>query len=305
MKKLAFPLLLAFVLLISYAFFNNPAAFFTDIINTLEIWLFKVYPSIFTFYILASILVNTKLINVIIYLFRPLFRYLRFSDENSLYLFTISIFIGNPASASLICETLKKGQITKNQANNLLKYSAFLNPFFIISFLTALKLNYALIVIFVHVFANFLIVFFLNRKNPPTKIKAQKPTFSLGEILTSVQNVIHLLLLISGIMVLCNILRFSLLTVLDKMAVDNDFIKIILANIEISIGLNTVISSNLSLFLTLLLFSIFTSFAGISIHLQVYTVIKEEGLIYKNFFMYRILQAAIAACLFIILWLII
>lgn len=305
MKKLTFPLLLASILLISYSFFINPAAFFNDIINTLEIWLFKVYPSIFTFYILASILVNTKLINVLIYFLRPLFKYLRFSDENSLHLFMVSIFVGNPTSASLVCEALKKDEITKNQANNLLKCSSFLNPFFIISFLSTLKLKYALIVIFVHIFANFLIVFFQNKKNPPTEIKPSKLTFSLADILTSVQNVIHLLLLISGIMVLCNIIRFSLLTVLGKIGIDMEFIKIILASIEISIGLNSIISSGLSLFLTLFLFSLFSSFAGISIHMQVYTVIKEEGLSYKNFLIYRIIQAAIAASLFIILWLLI
>ena len=90
-----------------------------------------------------------------------------------------------------------------------------------------------------------------------------------------------------------------------KIGIDLEFIKIILASIEISIGLNSIISSGLSLFLTLFLFSLFSSFAGISIHMQVYTVIKEEGLSYKNFLIYRIIQAAIAASLFIILWLLI
>lgn len=302
MKKITLFLLLASIFLISYAFFINPSAFFADIIRTLEIWLFKVYPSIFTFYILASLLVNTKLINTIIYIFRPLFKHLRFSSENSLHLFIISIFVGNPSCASLICEALKKGELTKTEADNLLKCSAFLNPLFIISFLTHLKLRYAALIIFVHIFANFIIVFLVNRKNPITQIKPSKLSFAFTEILTSVQNVIYLLLLISGIMVLCNIIRYSILTFFSQFSLSNKILNIIIANIEISIGLNTIVKAELSLFWTLFLFSIFTSFSGISIHLQVLSVIKEEKLKYKNYLYYRFLQSAISASLFLIIW---
>lgn len=298
MKKL---LLLAFLFLIAFAFFYNPSLFIADIIRTLEVWLFKVYPSIFTFYILASLLINTKLINSIIYFFRVLPKQLRFPSENSLHLFLTSVFIGNPASASLICEALKKGRILRREAEDLLKCSAFLNPFFIVSFLAHLDLKYSILILFVHVSSNFLIAFLINRKNPTTRISPSKITFSLTDIMTSVQNVIHLLLLISGIMVFANILRYSLTLVLDILGFDFLFLKLLTANLEITLALDTLISSGLALFPTLLLFSLSTAFAGISIHLQVFSVIKEE-LSFKTFFLHRLLQSLFSGIIFLILW---
>jgi hypothetical protein len=305
MKKIVFLFLLLTIVLIGYSFFINPADFFSNIINTLEIWLYKVYPSIFTFYILASLLVNTKLINVLIYLLRPIFRYLRFSNENALHLFIISIFVGNPSSASLICEALKKNDLTKKEANDLLKYSAFLNPFFIISFLLGYNIKYAILIITVHILSNFIIVFILNRKNPKTEINTSKISFSIPEVLSSIQNVIYLLLLISGIMVFCNILKFSLNTALSSFSLDNKIFDIILANIEVALGLNTLVNIGFTPFITLLLFSFISSFAGISIHLQVFSVIKEEELNYKGFLEFRFIQAILSVMLFIFLWLII
>ena len=300
MKKAFF--LLAFIFLIGSAFFLNPAAFMADIVATLEVWLFKVYPSIFTFYILAALLINTKLINAIIHLFRALFKHLRFKSENSLRLFITSIFVGNPASASLICEALKREEMGKDEAEDLLKCSAFLNPFFIVSFLTSLHIKNALLIIFVHVFSNLAIALAVNRKNPPTLIKPSRITFSFSEIMTSVQNVIRLLLLISGIMVFANILRYSLLSFLNLLSLDHRALHLLIANMEISLALHTLVNSGLPLFLTLLLFSVSSSFAGVSIHLQVYSVIREEKLSYKIFLIHRLLQALLSGFLFLMLW---
>lgn len=305
MKTVGFLLLLFLVGIIAYSFLSNPTAFFANITKTLEIWLYKVYPSIFTFYMLSSLLINTRIINKLIYYLRPFFQFLKFKNENALHLFILSIFVGNPTSASLICEALNKDAINQEDGNILLKCASFLNPFFIISFLSVYDMKYALLVIIAHVGSNFLITLALNHHNERTIIHNQALKFSLNDFLQAINKVIALLLMISGIMVFCNILKYSITLVLDSLGWYNTFLAVILANLEVAVGLNSIIRMEMELFPTLLLAAFLCSFGGVSIHLQVVNTIGGEKLRYSAFFKYRLLQAILSVLLVSILFLII
>lgn len=302
MKKLLLLILIVLIGIIVYSFLINPGLFLANIIKTLEIWLYKVYPSIFTFYLLASLLINTRLIDKIIYWLRPLFKPLKFSNENALHLFLLSIFVGNPTSASLICEALNQDRITAREANVLLKGSSFLNPFFIISFLTGFTLKYSFLIIGAHIISNFLIIFGLNRHKAATSFPNPTLRFSFAEFLNAINKVIALLLMISGIMCFCNILKYSLITVISIIGDPPLFIEIIFANFEVALGLHNVLSFNLSLLPTLMLIAFICSFAGISIHLQVLNVIGNEKLSYSGFFKYRLLQALLCVIIVLLLY---
>ncbi len=297
MKKIGFLFLIFIILAIGFSFITNPPLFFSNIINTLELWLYKVYPSIFTFYLLSSLLINTKLLNKLIYHLRFIFKFLKFKNENALQIFLLSIFVGNPTSASLICEALNNGSIDYQEAKKLLKCSSFINPFFIISFLLLFSLKYAMLVLLVHILSNIIIALFQNAKEEKTIINNFQLSFSLNNFLKSINNVIYLLLMISGIMVFTNLLKYSLEYVLSSFFAYPLFLRIILTNMEISLGLADIINLNFKLFPTLLLSSFICSFSGISIHLQVLNIIKEEKLPYWDFFRYRVLQAVLSVLL--------
>lgn len=304
MKRILVIVILLVLTMISFSIFLNPANFFNSIISTLEIWLYKVYPSIFTFYIMASLLINSRIINKIIYVLRPILKHLKFKNENALHLFILSVFIGNPSSSSLICDSLGKNKITIDDANDLLKCSSFLNPLFIISFMIAYNIKYAAVVAFVHILSNFIIVFFVNRKNKVTEIHNSSINFLLENLLKSVNTVIYLLLMISGVMVFANILKFSITTILVYFNFNNVFLEVLLTNIEVSLGLNTLIHLGLAEIITVSLICFVSSFGGFSIHLQVINVINNYKLKYSTFFKYRILQGFIAVMLFLIIFLI-
>lgn len=297
MKKIGFLFLIFIILAIGFSFITNPPLFFSNIINTLELWLYKVYPSIFTFYLLSSLLINTKLLNKLIYHLRFIFKFLKFKNENALQIFLLSIFVGNPTSASLICEALNNGSIDYQEAKKLLKCSSFINPFFIISFLLLFSLKYAMLVLLVHILSNIIIALFQNAKEEKTIINNFQLSFSLNNFLKSINNVIYLLLMISGIMVFTNLLKYSLEYVFSSFFAYPLFLRIILTNMEISLGLADIINLNFKLFPTLLLSSFICSFSGISIHLQVLNIIKEEKLPYWDFFRYRVLQAVLSVLL--------
>ena len=300
MKKFLYIFIIALISIITFSIIVNPRDFFNNVIITLEIWLYKVYPSIFTFYIMASLLINTKLINKFIYLFRSLLKKLKFSNEHSLYLFFLSIFTSNPSSSSLICDAYEKGKISKNEANDLLKYASFLGPLFILSYVLGFNIKYAVIVILVHVLSNFLICLYTNRKNKKTEIRNSSLEFSLDQFLFSINKAISLLLMISGVMVFAGIFRHSIVTTLNFFHIKHLIIDLTLANIEISLGLNTALTLGFSDHLTLLIMSMLCGFGGLSVHMQVLNVISKYKLSYKTYFTHRLIQSILSGILFLI-----
>lgn len=304
MRKLIYPLIVFLVIIIAFSILTNTEAFFQNITSTLNLWLTKVYPSVFTFYTISSILLNTNLFNKFIYYTKFFFKKLRFKDQISLNLFLLSIFIGNPSSSGLIIESIDKNAITINDGNNLLKVSSFSNPLFILAFLFPYSIKYAVIIIFVHIASNIIIAYLMNRNNNHTEIENISLRFSLREIINSINNVIHILLIVSTMMVFSNIIIFSLETTLNFLKINNLFTLLLLSQLEISRGLSTILSLNIESLFIYLLVCFTISFNGFSIHLQVINIISKYSLSYSKFLIFRIIQCILASSLFLIFTLI-
>lgn len=300
MRKLIYPLIVFLVIIIAFSILTNTEAFFQNITSTLNLWLTKVYPSVFTFYTISSILLNTNLFNKFIYYTKIFFKKLRFKDQISLNLFLLSIFIGNPSSSGLIIESIDKNAITINDGNNLLKVSSFSNPLFILAFLFPYSIKYAVIIIFVHIASNIIIAYLMNRNNNHTEIENISLRFSLREIINSINNVIHILLIVSTMMVFSNIIIFSLETTLNFLKINNLFTLLLLSQLEISRGLSTILSLNIESLFIYLLVCFTISFNGFSIHLQVINIISKYSLSYSKFLIFRIIQCILASSLFLI-----
>jgi len=300
MRKLIYPLIVFLVIIIAFSILTNTEAFFQNITSTLNLWLTKVYPSVFTFYTISSILLNTNLFNKFIYYTKFFFKKLRFKDQISLNLFLLSIFIGNPSSSGLIIESIDKNAITINDGNNLLKVSSFSNPLFILAFLFPYSIKYAVIIIFVHIASNIIIAYLMNRNNNHTEIENISLRFSLREIINSINNVIHILLIVSTMMVFSNIIIFSLETTLNFLKINNLFTLLLLSQLEISRGLSTILSLNIESLFIYLLVCFTISFNGFSIHLQVINIISKYSLSYSKFLIFRIIQCILASSLFLI-----
>lgn len=299
MKKFVILLGIFTIILVCFSIVMNPALFFQNITNTLTLWLYKVYPSIFTFYLISSFLINTKILNRIIYYFRFIFKHLRFKNEQILNLFILSIFIGNPSTASLIKEEIKKGNLTTDDGNNLLKYASFTNPLFIIAYLSIYNLRHAFLIMITQILANLLIIIFHNLNNQKTVITRKVVTFKLNEILLSFHNVINLLLMVSSVMVFANILKYSIETILTYFSFSSNITTLVLSIFEISSGLTTIMNLGFDIKTILILISFLISFTGLSIHLQVVNIINEVKLSYFTFFIYRIVQGILSILLLI------
>ena len=304
MRRFIYIIIIFLIFIISFSILLNPEAFFLNITSTLNLWLFKVYPSVFTFYTISSLLLNTNLLNKFIYYLRYLFKKLRFSNQRLLNIFILSIFTGNPSSSGLIIENIDNGKLSINDSNKLLKLSAFSNPLFILAFLFPYSIKYAIIVIFVHIASNIIITIFSNKNNQYTEIKNIGLKFSLKDILKSINNVIYILLIVSSMMVFSNIIIFSISSTLMFLNIDNLFFVLVLSQFEISRGLSSILSLEINKLLMYLLICFTVSFNGLSIHLQVFNITSKHNLKYKIFFLYRIIQGFISMFLFFIFYMI-
>ena len=284
--------ILLFALILAIA--NNTKQFFASITNTLSIWLYYVYPSIFTFYILSSFLINLNIIRKITFIFKP---FISFEAEKAYELFFIAILVGNPSASSLTIKELEFNTITEKDANKLIKVCSFFNPLFIISlFSVGIFANnrYAYLIIVVILITNILLSKLFNKNVEKVKTNNDLIIFKPDKILSSINDSLYLLIQVAGVMVFVNIIKFSLLNLFDYINLESFILNFIIANLEISTGAIEVIKANANINITIALLTFLISFQGLSINLQVYNVIKTH---YKllPILLIRLIQASITS----------
>lgn len=295
-RKLLHTILFIFIVIITTNIAINPKGIFNNVLDSLALWVFRVYPPIFIFYILSSLIISLSFIQKRI---NNLFKFIKFKSPRARIIFSMSFFLGNPATSALINENIINQHISLEDGNNLLCISSFLNPLFIIAFLTDAFDNSKLtiLVLFAHIFSNFILAYFLLRKNTSSTINYQhfhhQPNLII-EIFDSIERANFLLIKVCGIIVASNLCKYGIINLFTYANLNTPFTTILLSLIEVTSGLNDLINLNLSFKLTLSLICFLISFGGFSIHLQVYSIIASSDLSFRRFFIFRILQGIIA-----------
>lgn len=307
MNKRLFPIIIfiIFILLTIFAFINATKALVDDIVNTLYLWLYYVYPSIFIFYIVANCLLHFNIIKYLSVIFRP---FIKFESKKSYDILFISVFVGNPTTAALISQELNSKNISLNDSYKLLKGAAFFNPLFIISMITISRINnitYAYLIIVSIFITN--IIYLINLKTAKTKFSFNNNdliNFSPEIIVTSISNVMSILINVAGIMVFCSIFKFSLSYIFEMNGFNNIYSVILLSTIEVTAGIDMLIKLNLDLPLTLSIITSLLIFQGISVNFQVYNMIKKDRIKYSPILISRLFQIVFAFILTHLLFLI-
>lgn len=285
-KHLPKIIMFIYILYIFYLSVFTKNELFKVIYNTLDLWLYKIFPPIFIFYVISSLLISTKLIDLIIYILKPLRKIFKFETDNAFKLFFISILIGNPSSSSFIVSYYDNNLITKKDANTLICCASFISPLFIFSLVT---FKQAIFIYISHLLSNFIISFILNRKN---NIRTQKQKSNTLSFFIFLDKLPQILLMIAVYMVICNIIIFSIKNI------NQEKFTFLLSFIELSTGALNILAMDLNYKYYILLALI--SFNGLCIHLQIYSFIKNK-LKYLLYLKYRIIQVLISlAILFLI-----
>lgn len=275
-----------------------------------SVWKSSIFPSLFPFFIISEILINYGFVELASELFKPLMNKLFKVSGASAYVFIMSLLSGFPSSAKYIREIYKQNLINEKEGTKILLFTHFSNPLFILGTISITFLNnkeVGLLILLVHYISN-IIIGLIVRNLYPTKNEKTKFSFkhlfniiktknskSFGSILSNaITNTINTLLLILGTITIFLIIT----TIIDNLLNITPYYQAILNGIiEMTQGLKYISLLDLPLKLKTIISTMFISFGGISVHMQIISILSDTKIKYLPFLLARIIHALIAGLL--------
>lgn len=281
--------------------FKNNNVVASVIINAINLFLNKVFVSLFPMFIINDILVSVGLPFFFYKLFNPFFKKLFHTSGIAAYVFIMSLISGTPSQAYILKNLVQNKTITEEEASHYLYFTYFSNPLFLTLILSSIfSLNIVIKIILIHYISN-IIIGFLIRKNAP-KIREIKLNYNsslnIGNVLIkSISKAINTLLMILGTIVFYMLLSFLIVEIIPVTGI---FKVIISGFLEITNGLNSLASLLAPLKLKEIIAVAIISFGGISIHTQIKSLLEDTSISYSSFLKGRIMQTIISIILILI-----
>ncbi len=302
MKKKYQELFAVLIILFLYlGIFINPSLIIESGISSINIFKTKLFPSIFPFFVLASLLLELGIATKISNKLNPIFKRLFHVEGNSSFIILVSIISGFPSGSKYVVESYKNKTIDKTTANYLLTFTHFANPLFILGtcglILNSLSLAYKILII--QIISNLILGIILRPKEiiSSKKINNYQNKSFLEALPKAINDDIKLLLFMLGSITFFMFFSKLLTSFLSL----NPFFETIITGIlDMTSGISLVPSIDTTNYIRGLLVLTFITFGSFSVHLQVLNNIKEEDLEYKYFFFGRIIETSIALLLYTI-----
>lgn len=274
---------------------------------SISIWKDNLFPSLFPFFVISNLLIEYKFINLLSKSLGNCMPKLFGLSKETSFVFFISLISGFPSSAKYTSKLVQEEIISKEEGEQLLTFTHFANPLFILSFIGTTLLNnknLAFLILFCHITSNLIIGIISKKdiKGPPKRknIQVTNTIPSFGTALSkSILDALNTLFLLLGIITCFLVVS----TIIKEVIPLDETTKVLLSGIlEMTQGIKLVNEINISIFLKGLFILSFLSFGGLSIHMQVLSFISEAKLRYFPYFWARIIQVVLSIVLYIILF---
>ena len=266
-----------------------------------NMWISNIFPSLFPFFIIGNILIELNFPQILGELLKKIICKLFKINSNASFILILSMLSGFPSSAKYTKDLLDKNIIDEKDATKILTFTHFSNPLFILgtvsTFLHSKKL--AILVLISHYLGNFIIGIILRNYNQKeiknTKINLNNiklKKVNIGNIISnSIKSTINTLLLILGSTTVFLIIT----TIINSIIPLNGILKPIINGIfEMTQGLKYLENLNINSNIKALISVGILSFGGLSVHMQIITIISETKIKYLPYFISRILHAFIS-----------
>ena len=282
------------LIIISILVLINSNIVINSIIYSTKIFNNKIFPSLFPFFILSELLINYGFIEFSSILFKPLMKLFKI-NSNCSFIFVMSMISGFPSSAKYTKDLYDKKYINSLEATKVLTFTHFSNPLFIIGFISLiLNKKIGLYILIIHYLTN-IIIGLIFRKiikteiNTNNKINNNYQSFS-NVLSNSIINGFKTLFLILGTM----IVFLTITNIINEYIGLNPLLKgIFNGALEMTGGINTISNLNISLKLKSTLIGMILSFGGISVHMQIKSIISNTDIKYYPYLVARILHSAL------------
>ena len=284
--------IIIFLLVLLTLYTINSSLIIKSILEYTKLFITRLFPTNFIFFVLSTILIDQGLIELINNKLKL--------DGSVFYVTIMSILSGIPSGSKYTKDLLEKGIIEEKTANYLLSFTHFPNPMFVLSTVTTLiNSKIALKILITLILSNLIIAFiFKPKKKEVYKTNSSISNDFSSSLVKAILDAIKVIIIIYGTSVF-----FYLITVIiNKYLTLTVFSHVILNGVfDLTKGLfSTILISNE--LLRSLLIIIFFAFGSLSIHIQIKSIISNTSLKYKKFILGRILQIMISIPLFLLLY---
>lgn len=293
--------------------------------NGLKLWSTNVVPSLLPFFIATELLNYTNITIILGKLLSKVMRPMFNIPGEGAYAFIMGIISGYPVGAKIVSDLYEKGTCTKNEAERMLAFTNNSGPLFIIGTVGILlfgNTNIGALLFFTHIISGITVGILLGicsrmsaskninqvYANKSIGYENKEISFSdLGNILAlSISKSISTVLQIGGFVVLFSVIlsivnRLNIIeyisNILELVHIPNNISKsLFFGIIELTNGVGLaanlhekIISNNI------ILCSFLLGFGGLSVLLQVLSIISKVGLNIKTYFIGKLLHGIFAA----------
>ncbi len=296
-KIIQFLLFLLSLLSLVFIFFHNKEVA-SVILDSCNIFLKKVFVSLFPMFILNDIFISLGLPQVLAITMTPIFKVLFKTNGLVAYVFFMSMLSGTPSNAYILKELVRENAMDIKSANHALTFTYFSNPLFLFTMLSLIfDLQTTIKIIIAHYLSNVFIGIILRNKAPienDFNFYTKKTSINLT---SSIKKSMNTLLMILGTIIFYMLITYIFTNIIPLPSL---FKTLIAGFLEITNGLNQLTKLDVILPLKEILAVTIISFGGLSIHTQIKAIIEDSKLSYKTFLKGRIMQTIISIFLVII-----
>ncbi len=276
-KKLYFLCLYTLFALYIYYLFTNKLIIEEKIISSFNLFITKVFPSLFPMFIISEILISLNLPYYLNKYLTPLFKKIFNIDGPSIYILIMSLLSGTPTNAVITSSLLNKHFLSSESATTILSYTLLSNPLFLYTMLSlTFPSKICLILIINNYLANLILGIILRNHNTPSTYPITYQNIPLStSIISAIQKSLTTLLMILG-----TIIFFNLIPTITSIPIINTLFTCFL---EITNGLSLLSTISISLKLKIIIASLTISFTGLCIHTQIKSIISDTSINYTQF----------------------
>ena len=274
--KLKNVLTFIFFTFLLYLIVLNTGIVSQSVISSATTFFYKLFPSLFPFFILSEFLINYNFAYNINVLVSKLFTFLFKINPNSSYIIVLSLFNGLPANAKLINDAYNDNLIDDQEATKLLAFTFFPSPLFVISAIGINIFNSFSIGIKILLsiyLSNFILGIILRNKNVTNKkfkiIKKNKLSFS-DTLKKSITNAFSSSMIILGSIVIFTTLYNLFMPLIPF---NNMINSLILSLTEMTSGINMVSLLDINEAMKLIIISATLCFTGMCVLSQAKSLI--------------------------------
>ena len=309
-------LTLIFIIFFGIFLVRHPDLSFLGVKESFEICFETLVPSLFPFIFFASFIIKSGASNILGKIFSPISKKIFFLPPETAPVIFLSMIGGFPVGAKGISELLEKKIINSKQAERMLKFCVNAGPAFILgvignNFIKNLKISS--IILISQIISSLIIAIILaileknnknNNKNNNfyNNLQVKKIYFSEA-LINSCESASLVIINMCFLVIIFNILYIFLCNLqinylFDKILSGLGFSREISScffQIIIEVTKSCQMISNYGIFPQLLAFA--TSWGGLCVHFQIFSILKNLKINYLNFFIFRFLNALLSSFL--------